>query len=225
MTWLCMIAALVTTGQASPPGGTNRFDRPSRTAVVDLPAVSAGYLKTKDLEAELAHRNTALQQERNTLREKIDRTGRSLQEELKPGTSEFEERSKQLALSQAEMEWFVDSAGRKLDREVAATLRAIYEDIQAVVSTIAKEKGIDIVVAADRLPSEPAQGATQARQQIVLQKVLYWSPRIDLTQEVISRLNAAYQQKKTQPTPGLAKPPHAEDRESGIEGKSNRKPS
>ena len=225
MTWLWAMAAFVTVGQANPTGGTNSLDQPTKTAVVDVPAVSAGYLKTKDLEAQLERRNTALLQERNTLREKIERTGRSLQEELKPGTSEFEQRRKQLALYEAEMEWFVDSIGRMLEREVAATLRSIYEDIHAVVRTVAEERGIDVVVAADRLPPDPAQGATQARQQIIMQKVLYWSPRVDLTEEVIARLNASYQREKTNPTPGLAKPPHAEDGESGVENESARKPS
>lgn len=225
MTWLWAIAILVTVGQATPAGGANRLDQPTRTAVVDVPAVSAGYLKTKDLEVQLERRNTALLQERTALHNKIERTGRSLQEELRPGTSEFEQRRKQLALYEAEMEWFVDSTGRMLEREVAGTLRSIYEDIHAVVRTIAKEKGIDVVVAADRLPPEPAQGSIQARQQIVMQKVLYWSPRVDLTEEVIARLNASYLREKTHPTPGLAKPPHAENGESGIGNESGRKPS
>lgn len=203
LTTMGMAAALFVAGQANHSGSTT-------VAVVDVPAVSEQYAKTRDLEAEFERRRQKLNQERSALREKVERTGRSLQEELKPGTEEFQARRKQLAMYEAELQWFVDTAGETIERELAASLRLIYADIHDAVRQLAEEKKIDIVIAADRLPEENPQTTTQARQQIVLQKVLYWRPSVDLTADVIARLNATYKPPADSSGSGLAKPPSPE---------------
>ena len=194
---ICMAAALSVIGQPA-SGGFGA----TKVAVVDIPAVSERYQKTRDLEAVFEQRRVAFSQQRDALRDKIERTGRSLQEELKPGTTEFDQRRKQLALYQAEHEWFVETEGRKIEAGLAESLRAIYDDIKRVVGEVAEERGIDVVLAADRLPNEPVPSATAARQQIILQKVVYWSPRVNITEEVVVRLNANYKPQAVAPPAG-----------------------
>lgn len=202
---LCMTAVLSILGQPA-TGGLGS----ARVAVVDIPAVSQRYLRTADLEAQFEQHRIKFTEQRDALRQKIERTGRSLQEEFKPGSDEFETRRKQLALLEAELQWYVESEGQKLEAALAASLREIYNDIRAAVSEVANEQGVDIVIAADRLPDETPRTTTQARQQILLQKVVYWNLRVDITEEVIVRLNAAHKARSMAAPSGPARPPLSE---------------
>ena len=162
-------------------------------AVVNVPAVSERFQKTADLEARFDAIRRTLNEQRDALRDKAERTARSLEEELKPGTDDFRARRKQLAMLEAELQYFIESEGRRIEQGLASSLRAIFDDIQATVRLVAEEKGIDIVLAADRMPDETADTGAQVRQQILLQKVLYWSPQADITDAVVTRLNARYE--------------------------------
>lgn len=207
---LCMTAVLSILGQPATGGFGS-----ARVAVVDIPAVSQRYLRTADLEAQFEQRRIKFNEQRDALRQKLERTARSLQEEFKPGTDEFEARRKQLALLEAEMQWFVETQGQKLEAALAASLREIYSDIHGAVSEVAQEQGVDIVLAADRVPEETPRTTSQARQQILLQKVVYWTLRVDLTEEVITRLNATHKAKRMTAPSGPARPPLAEEEPVG----------
>ena len=164
----------------------------TKVAVVNVGAVSEKYAKTADLEAQFDAVRRKLNQERDAMKEKIEKANRSLQEELKPGTDEFRARRKQIALMEAELQWFVESEGQKVEKGLAESLRSIYGDIQTAVREIAQEKGVDVVLAADQLPAETPDSANQVRQHILLQKVLFWNPSVDLTDEVVTHLNTRY---------------------------------
>ena len=131
---------------------------------------------------------------------------RSLQEELKPGTEAYNTRRKELAMLEAELQWFVESEGRNVELGLANSLRSIFSDIQEMVREVAESQGIDVVLAYDRVPDEIPDSPQQARQQILLQKVVYSSPRVDLTAEVIGRLNAKYKAQGAGSPQGSARP-------------------
>ena len=165
---------------------------PPRIAVVDLPAVSEQYQKTRDLEAHFEAVRKRLSEERDTLRDKVELTERSLKEELKPGTEEYNARRKKLAILEAELKYFMESEAQKVEADLARSLRDIFADIREIIRIVAAEKNVDIVLSADRMPDEPPESPTQVRQQILLQKVLHWSSDVDLTAQVVERLNAKY---------------------------------
>jgi Skp family chaperone for outer membrane proteins len=164
----------------------------SRMGVVNVALVSEKYAKTKDLEGQFDALRKSLGQQRDALRDKIERAKVGLQEELKPGTDAFDARRKEIAMMEAELQWFVESEGQRVERGLAQALRSIYDDIQACVKEIADEQGLQIVLAADQVPAEPPDTPNQARQTILLQKVLYWKPEVDLTDAVLARLNQRY---------------------------------
>ena len=161
-------------------------------AVVNVAAVSEQYQKTSDLEAQFDALRDQLNKEHEALRDRAERTARSLQEEFKPGTDDYNARRKEVAMLQAELEYFVEFSGKQVESGLAKSLRTIFNDIQAIVQKLAEEKGVDAVLAVDALPDNVPSSPNTVRQQIMLQKVLYWNPRIDMTAEVISRLNAQY---------------------------------
>ena len=196
----CLVAtALMVVGQPSGYPATN-------AGVVNVGLVSERYLKTSRLEAQFEQRRIRLNEERKALEDKIERTSRSLQEELKPGTREYSQRRKQLVLLEAERQWFLETEGQRIERELAFSLREIYSDIRDVVREVAEERRVEVVLAVDELPDEPPATTAQARQQIILQKVLYWHPKTDLTDEVVARLNARLRAADSGPGGGSARP-------------------
>lgn len=196
---LGLLAGLVPLGQQDTIGTT-------RVAVVDVPAVSGRYKRTADLEAQFEQDRAAFGKQRDEMRQQIETTGRALQEQFKPGTREFQERRKQLAMMEAELQWFVESEAERIERSLAGSLRSIYRDIEAAVRDVAEERKVEVVLAIDKLPPEPPATTAQARQQIVLQKVIYWHPKVDLTDAVVARVNSTYQASLLAPQPGDAKP-------------------
>ena len=164
----------------------------TKVAVVNVATVSEKYQKTRDLETQFDALRKSLGQQRDAMKEKIERAGRALQEELKPGTDEFRQRRKEIAMMEAEFQWFVESEGQKVERGLAEALRSIFDDIHVCVKELAEEKGIQIVLAADNIPAEAPDTPGQARQTILLQKVLYWKPDVDMTEAVMAKLNGRY---------------------------------
>lgn len=164
----------------------------TRVGVVNVATVSEKYAKTKELENHFEALRKSLGQQRDSMRERIERAKVGLQEELKPGTEEYHNRRKEIAMMEAELQWFVESEGQKVERGLAQALRSIYDDIHAAAKEIADEQGIQVVLAADTVPADPPDTPSQARQTILLQKVLYWKPDVDLTEAVLSRLNQRF---------------------------------
>ncbi len=169
---------------------------PTRVAVVNIGKVSELYDRTADLEAEFNTKREALNKQRDALRDKLERLARALQEEFKPGTEEYLARQKEGVLLEAELKYFMESRGKQIEAELASSLRMIYDDIHTVVAEIATERGFDIVLASDELPPGAPPSTAQMRQQIVLQKVVFWRAELDITNAVVERANERYQKKK-----------------------------
>ncbi len=163
-----------------------------KIAVVNVATVSEKYLKTKDLESQFDTVRKSLGQQRDAMKEKIERAKGAIQEELKPGTVEFHQRRKEIAMMEAELQWFVESEGQKVEKGLAEALRSIFDDIHVCVKEVAEEQGIQIVLAADNVPAEAPDTPNQARQTILLQKVLFWKPEVDMTEAVLARLNQRF---------------------------------
>lgn len=182
----------------------------TKIAVVNVAAVSEKYQKTKDLESQFEGLRKSLGQQRDAMKERIERAGKALQEELKPGTDEYRQRRKEIAMLEAELQWFVESEGQKVEKGLAESLRSIFDDIQNCVREVAEQQGVQVVLAADHIPAESPDTPNQARQTILLQKVLFWKPEVDITDAVITKLNQQYKPgSAAAPAGGQAEKPKA----------------
>jgi len=200
---LCLTAGLAAGG----PGNGDCI----KIAVVNVPVVSEQYLKTGALEEQFNAERAKFTQDGNARRAEMEKLARSLEEELKPGSADYQQRREQLILQQSRLEAFVESEGAKLDASIARSLKAIFDDIQSMVSYVAAEKGIDLVLTIEPLPEGDPESSGVLRQQIMFQKVIYASPHIDITEEVVRRLNLEFKQSGAKMPAGAA-PPDASDR-------------
>lgn len=189
-------------------------------AVVDIPTVHEAYARTTDLEAQFDARKRRYNDEVEARRGQLERESRALQD-FKPNTPDFQARRKHVAQLEFDLRFYSETEQEAIERSLTASLRLIYDDIQAMVRTVALEKRIDIVIAADEFPDTPPDSPGALKNQILLRKVIYWSPRVDITDEVVARLNSEYAARQPKPKPQSARPVVAPDRlalESGTAG-------
>ncbi len=195
MTTMCaMMMGLLATAQTAPP----------RVAVVNVPLVSDGYVRTGDLEQEFEVLRLKFNEERNRRVEEIRKKREQVAAQFKPGTKDFLKRQEEIMILEARLKFYEQSEGVKLEMAIASALRTLFEDIKRMVSIVATEKGFDVVLAAEQLPAQ-IPDANALKNQILMQKVLYFNPRVDLTSEVSARLNSEYQARKAQ-SPAPAPP-------------------
>jgi len=189
-----MMMGLLATAQTAPP----------RVAVVNVPLVSDGYVRTGDLEQEFEVLRLKFNEERNRRVEEIRKKREQVAAQFKPGTKDFLKRQEEIMILEARLKFYEQSEGVKLEMAIASALRTLFEDIKRMVSIVATEKGFDVVLAAEQLPAQ-IPDANALKNQILMQKVLYFNPRVDLTSEVSARLNSEYQARKAQ-SPAPAPP-------------------
>jgi Skp family chaperone for outer membrane proteins len=82
----------------------------------------------------------------------------------------------------------------ELDRERALRWQAIYRSIREEIQAVADANGIDLVLVNDGMEPDIKAGTNQTKQsqvlgQILSSKVLFASKRIDITDQVITRIN------------------------------------
>ncbi len=167
---------------------------PARVAVCDIQQVFANYARAKDLLAQLNDKRQALTAEDEQRGKAIDALGVELAG-LKPGSKEYEAR-----LAEADR--------LRLDRTVNAQFKEVtllrehrrltlemYGEVTKVVAAVAGERGLTLVLCRDADlvdTDETAELVAQIRNR----KVLYSDPSLDITADVLARLNASYRSGK-----------------------------
>lgn len=164
----------------------------TKVAVVDVPAVSDAYYKKTALEDDFEAMRAKFREQVDKEKKEIETLRRSMEEQFKPGTPDFEQRKEEGVLRETRLKLYMEREGGNLDGIVNASLRSIFEDIHKVVGKVAEEDGLDIVLAKDELPVEKPNSSDVLRQQIMLHKVMYFRPSLNITAKVIQRLNDEY---------------------------------
>ena len=203
----CLIAAVISVGALNPGARADAVN----TAVVDVARVFEEYQMTRDLEAKFDERRRALAEEAERRHNNIEQMRRGLAA-FDPSSKDFARREKDLLQEEVAFQVWSRYEEKKLKDNHKAWLLQIYRSTQTVVAEVAQERSIDLVLTYDRL-AEDAPDSVTLRQQILLQKVIYHSDRVDITNEVLDRLNKAYREQGGLRSLGDAPPaPEAPDR-------------
>ena len=78
-----------------------------------------------------------------------------------------------------------------LERERATDLRETYDRIRSEAGKLAKEHNIDIVLLNDSIPEIDLSDAARTLQQISARRILYANESLDVTKELLARMNGA----------------------------------
>jgi Skp family chaperone for outer membrane proteins len=96
-------------------------------------------------------------------------------------------------LAAYELQGFLEYAKRKLDAEGARMIEALYGQIKQAVQAMSEQNGYDIVFVDDSRAKLP-EGVSEAEmtRQISARRMLYAGPHLDVTDELITRMNNAF---------------------------------
>lgn len=171
---------------------TQTGSEPIRVAAINIAEVFDKYEMTRGLEQQFEQQRQASAEKAQGRRGELDAKARAIVEQFKPDTREFEERQAEYQQLESEYRIWADVEEKRLKNEHKRWLRTIYRNVRDMVRQISESRGIDLVLTYDQL-SDDAPDSNALRQQILLQKVIYSSARVDLTKEVIERLNQEFQ--------------------------------
>jgi len=181
-------------GQITP---APRTFKPPRIAVVDVAEVFEGYAKKKDREAQLEVELKAEEKKHLTMMSEY----KASIEELK-NVEDGSEKHKELTLKKANFEYEIKAREKELMKEfeekhfkfVAEMRGEILKDLE----TYAASMDIDMVI--EKKVVTPGKTPRQGSQWPI---VHYAKPELDITQDLIKRLNAQYKPLPSlQPAPG-----------------------
>ncbi|MDB5328355.1 MAG: hypothetical protein JWM57_3924 [Phycisphaerales bacterium] len=132
-------------------------------------------------------------------REQKLKTLKADRDALKPDAPQWADLNKQLVQQQAEAQAWAQQTQAELQRKFRDQAARMHDKIDAALKEVAKAKQIDLILA-DQKPEVTAdQMATMNPQQVMGilfgRNILYSADSLDLTQETIARLDAAYKAK------------------------------
>ena len=160
-------------------------------AVVNLARIFDGYRMTKDLEQQFDNRRRAIGDQAEDRRFAVEKQLAALQA-FDPASKDYAERRDELRRMEFEFKVWVSMEEQRLKDEHMSWLRRIYDDVREVVADVARARGIDLILTYDEL-SPDVPDSLALRREILLKKVLYFNDRVDLTAEVLGRLNERYE--------------------------------
>jgi Skp family chaperone for outer membrane proteins len=167
---------------------------PARVAVCDIQEIFANYARARDLLAQLNDKRQALAAEDEQRGKAIDALGVELAG-LKPGSKEYEARlaeADRLRVDRTVSAQFKEAALRREHRRLTLEM---YEEIAKVIAAVAGERGFNLVLYRDADPVDTDE-TLELLAQIRNRKVLYNDANLDITADVLARLNESYRSGK-----------------------------
>ena len=178
-----------TEGQGPP---ARRLARPTRVAVCDVQLILRECKAYKQVDAEFFAKAQSFAAEDKKRLEKI-RQLREILQNLNPNSRQYEEKLAELdrlTIERAVQAKLQEKAARRRSRRQT---EKIFQQILTVVAEIAKKRGYDIVISRESVEIS-SSSAAELFDKIALRKCLYYTPEVDLTNEVLQKVNLLYEQ-------------------------------
>ena len=162
----------------------------TRVATIDVVLIVNEYQRQKDLSEEMLRLQQALSAESETRTQKIDAAQAELNA-FNPTDPAYKKTMQDLFAMRIDYKNWHELKQAMMTGEVAVWTHTIYKEIVDAASSIAQREGIDVVLYRDEFP--PVINDVQEMRNIIRQrKMIYSNPQIDMSQAVLSALNAAY---------------------------------
>ena len=198
-----VVVPCVTAGaqRGKKPGGEKGPEFP--IGVVDVVTVFNEYDRAKDLTKDLNKARADLEAKANEKRRELE----ALKEKVEQADVDSAEgRQLKAAFDRKVIEWQAWGQGEKaklVSHHQALTLE-MYKEAVAAIERVARDRGLLLVLTKDRFDESHSNIQTLISN-IAGRNVLYAHGSVDITQDVLKSLNAAY--KKARPTTGPKAPP------------------
>ena len=162
----------------------------TKTAVVNLSKAFDGYEMTKALSEKFNRKEQEGAEEAKSRREAIDVKEQALAS-FKPGSADYKKRSAKLREMRVEFQVWATIKQQELRDWHKEWMLKIYKDLQSAAGRVASERGIDLVLIREDV-SEEAADSNELVQRLLVQKVLYYDGKLDITDAVVAVANEAF---------------------------------
>ncbi len=177
------------------PDGGNRYSRAQSKG--NTPSSKIGTVSIlkifRDCKRNAAHRSQ-LNAEQRVIIDELERLSTEIQAKeaglkaLKIDSSDYMARRKEIINKRFNMEAQQEFSKEQIILKQYKWSKELYQDILPIVSELAKEKGLDLVIEMDEIDLL-ALGINELSQTIRTHQVLYSGGCIDITDEVVARLD------------------------------------
>ncbi len=181
------------TAPAAPPAAPTPSNPAPATAVAtfDLEKSFNALHEKKSADAELLKLAEAM----NTKGEEQSKAIKQMQKDLQDhqeGAPKWRELNEKIAQATLDYRAYVEFCKAKIDIQRARTLKKIYLHIRESVKKLAEERGIDVVYVDDSIAEIPPGNEEETNRQISARRIVYRNPKVDITEELISRMNQSF---------------------------------
>lgn len=167
---------------------------PARVAIANPARVFNEIQETKDLQAKFSNDLQALTVEKKARELKLNDI-KTARDAVKPDSTTWAERNQELLRGAIEYKVWQEMTQADLERQQKAQMKQIFDKITDSVAQVATTKGIDLVIAEVRpeLPETLDQiQVNDLRARLVSRNVLFNSPAVDISNDVIAAMDAKY---------------------------------
>jgi Skp family chaperone for outer membrane proteins len=172
-------------GQATPAPAS------STLAVVDVVKIFDNYQKVRDFDAEIRKMNADYQNQDDAMAKQLEAMEKEVKD-LAPGSLRADELMEKAGQIGMQRQMAQKTNEGRIARKRYQLSEDAYGELLKVIEALGRERGYDAILAND--PFSPG-GKRDPYRQIELKKVLYVRASLDVTDEVLKRLNAAYKPK------------------------------
>lgn len=162
--------------------------KPAVIATVDLEAIFEKTNARTAAEAELASLAETLEAEQDAKRRQIEEMDQDVKGFM-PGTAQYDDALRKLMRETYGYQALVEYARQKVEVRRAELFQEIYDQIKTSLKTLAMQNGYDIVLLDDSIVKIQPGNSQQIIQQISARRMLYGSPTLDVTNEVIAMMS------------------------------------
>ncbi len=163
-------------------------------AVVDLQAVFNASQQQNAIQSAQQSRTEKLQGEVKTRQDNVQMLKGQL-DTLTPNSDAWETKRTELLQKTVELQSWAQVSEQLEGRQRTLEFVGLYDSANKAVSAVASELGIAIVLQTGTMPSNNQLAQAEPQQLVALlqnRKVLHNTPQVDITQQVIARMNSAF---------------------------------
>ena len=162
--------------------------QPAVIGVVDLEKVYNNLNSRSELVTRIEDMQSKMAEDASSMQEELEMLSAEL-ESLSPGSGAMIEMNDKAISISGRLRAFETYGALLIERERAADLRESYDTIRTEAGTLSKMMGIDLVLLNDSIPMVDLADAAGTLQQISARRVLWANETLDITDELIARLN------------------------------------
>ena len=161
---------------------------PAVIGVVDLEKVYNNLNSRSELVTRIEDMQSKMAEDASSMQEELEMLSAEL-ESLAPGSGAMIEMNDKAISISGRLRAFETYGALLIERDRAADLRESYDMIRTEAGTLSKMMDIDLVLLNDSIPMVDLADAAGTLQQISARRVLWANETLDITDELIARLN------------------------------------